>query len=206
MVTINIEKKHLFLISALIVFLAGVVLVASYTYNNLPANFVGHTAENVWINTSVGERNLQEAFSELEESINFPYGAINCPSTPDINTMPGGIADKPGYVAYTFPSSCFGNVGCIILQEVYDSKGLVAKKQFGYNQDSVTNNWWSSYQISGKYINGDTTNTHIIPRYGDHIKLDDDSGSERDYDKWTYIDTTTGYGMKIYICTYAADG
>ena len=63
MVTINIEKKHLFLIIAISVFLAGTVLVISYDYED-PIRNPGHGADTVWIDIHGEEKTLQNAIDD----------------------------------------------------------------------------------------------------------------------------------------------
>jgi hypothetical protein len=104
----------------------------------------------------------------------------------------------------TIPDSCKTDQGCIIKQEVYDTKGLKMTRFYGFVQDP-SNKWWSSYRTLGLYVNGDTRYIDIIPAYGGLYVRDDYVYStyinEKDSTKMTFLDLSVGYGMKVYICS-----
>jgi hypothetical protein len=59
---VAIEKRHLFLFAALLAAMLGVVFViAQYTS---PIPNPGHGADTVWVNTSTGEKTLQQAIDD----------------------------------------------------------------------------------------------------------------------------------------------
>jgi len=114
------------------------------------------------------------------------------------------------YTPKTFPSACTTETGCIIQQRIYDSKGLKLTRQYDYIQTTIpgdaNDKWWSSYQTAGTYINGDAKYTYIIPGYSDNrLGILDDyyySGKtdEKTETQWVFKDTSTSYGMEVYIC------
>jgi len=181
-------------------------------YNSNPANpaVMGHTMDEIAVINETGSAVSLQQY--IADQISGASTSMNCEVIYDSYTS-GGVAYKDAAYKYdygvkTFPSSCKADSGCIIKQEVYDSKGLKLVRRYTYSQTvregDANDNWWSSYRTVGSYINGDTATTDIIPAYS-YLYLRDDyyysSGTqERDENKWTFIDKTVLYGMKVYIC------
>jgi len=61
-ITLNIEKKYVFLIIGLFLILGAILLVYAYTYSSIPNP--GHGADRVWVNVSGSEMTLQDAIDQ----------------------------------------------------------------------------------------------------------------------------------------------
>lgn len=194
-IKIEVKKRHLYFITTLAIFLFGVILVVAFNYPDSPS-VMGHTVGEIEnFNTTV-----RMIVSEVL------LGDIICPDTPIYNSMVGNNVTyrSPGnlFEAKTMPVECASETGCIIKQEIYDSRGLYAVKQYTYSQTSLNSNnkWWSSYVTSGAYTNGDTINGMYITQNYKYQYIYDDSAAEKLPTQWSFKDWHTSYGMKVYVC------
>ncbi len=229
-ITFNIEKKHIYLTTLFILLAISIAFVVSYGGNN--PSVMGHSAaeidgleaevKQIITNNIETIDGLDDYIIEIVNNEIAGIGELTCSSTPLYDSMATGPSYKNSAYRYndgikTVPASCKTDVGCIIKQEIYDkNSNLKIVRKYSYSQDSVSGIWWSDYQKSGKYINGDTNTKNIIPAYASStILLRDDyykTGANSDYtkedskDQWTFIDKTINYGMKIYICSEQSDG
>ena len=65
-IKVEIKKQHLILLSIILTLLAGAFVIAT-SYSALPANFVGHTGDNIWIKNYKGyEKRLQPAMDNRD--------------------------------------------------------------------------------------------------------------------------------------------
>ena len=199
-IKINIERKYAFLLSAFLLILAGTIFTIAYT--SQPPN-PGHGADSILVTSQVdgSEEDLQTAFTHLETLV---LGGIICPQTPQYQS---DVSGRPNYVALTLPSACEGDVGCVIVQKIKNSNGIVVTRQYYFRQDSLSSksNWWSSYQTKGTFQNGDSSVTAIVPNYNSgNIGIVDDSSAEALASQISVRDYTSTYGQDIYICSYSA--
>jgi len=193
----------------------------NFAYNSeVSPSVFGHTIDEIEVINPDGSTTSLEQY--IEDKISGIKG-YSCDSTPIYNSMT--LTDSRGNTGINYyddkykhsngikpvPASCKTDAGCTIKQEIFDSKGLKLTRQYQYIQYS-SNKWWSSYTTAGAYLNGDTTSTNIIPTYGGDyaLYLRDDyqhttSTVEISSDNWTFIDRTSAYGMKVYICSENTD-
>ncbi len=210
--SINIEKRYVYLILATVVFLAGAIVAVAYNPTDTPPavpSTMGHTVNEI--------ENFEQKVTAIIQSVVFG-GTVTCgsavfdsPVANPKNAQGNNKYDRKINLANVGPG-CLTNTGCIIKQEIYynSSKVIMLKlaRQYNYNQNPVSNLWWSSYQISGEKRNGDTAYDWIIPEYGS-LYLNDDqdnlnglsSDDETSSTEWAALDRSNSYGMKIYICS-----
>lgn len=209
-IEVNISKRYFLVLLGLLVVLFGALFVYATTYSSVPANFVGHVADFVWVKTPDGsEMSLQQAIDNGK----LVAEGIVCPVTPNYDSSLGStwqVIDVPDGNPASEPSCIGDDVGCVIKQEVYDATGLKVRRQYSYSQQftaSATDaeTWWSSFSTGGNSKNGDSVQTRILPKYNDgNIELFDDSSAqgETNSTRWVAKDSSGQYYQKIYICSY----
>ena len=204
-ININLEKRYMYLVLATIVFLAGAIVTVAYNPTDTPPavpSTMGHTVNEI-------ENFEQEVTAIIQDAV-FG-GTVNCGNPIWESDLPN-LAAK-GILAYTLPSACIsldGSAGCVIRQEVYYNSSKLKKlkftRQYDFYQTSLdsSNLWWSNYQTSGDKKNGDSNNDRIIPTYNG-LEIKDDYGTtvEKLANQISLRDSTSSYGMKVYICTEA---
>jgi len=140
-------------------------------------------------------------------------GGVDCPSMPLFDSMTGqGAAYRmPAYKygdgSRRVPDGCLTDIGCVVKWETYYGDTLYLSRQFDYRQDATTNKWWSTYWTSGVWANGDASIVNIYPPYGWQYIVDDYKygfTDERSRLNWTFVDISTVWGMKVYVCTYGS--
>ena len=218
MVTININNKNLYLIIAIFVFLVGAGVVVAYNTNPANPAMMGHSADEIELINDFGSPiSLEQYINDQISSVN---GVVVCDSTPIYDYSAGGKGVGYMMPAYNYnegirdiPAVCKTEAGCVIKEEVYNSKSStrpVVIRKYDFVQYS-TGKWWSSSRPAGDAVNGDTTSTDVILAYGSdslgRVYLRDDYvyktvTVEKNPDKWTFIDRSKSYGMKVYICSY----
>lgn len=200
-ISINIEKRYMYLLVALVVFLAGIIVVIAYNPSGIGGNpaVAGHSADELTYNNT---KTLEAWIIELINQETSGIGQVTCPITPYFQS---GASQKI-VSAKTLESGCYGGGGCIIKQVIYDSKEIKFIRQYSYVQYSSSNpteRWWSSYRTAGDALNGPSTpETAVVPDYNS-LKIRDDGKEEVGELKsqWTVIDDSGSYGMTIYICS-----
>ena len=201
-IKVNIEKRYVYLILATVVFLAGVIVVVATTYLNIPTNFIGHIADNVWVDTPVaGEMTLQQAIDDGELAT-VPSDFTTC--TELVRTTPLG---KTSWIEIGVPTKC-RNRPCKIVFQTYKRTGAVNDIRFGdYYQaedeiNPTTDKWEAYIDLSRRNgVNGDTSETDIVGNNGNTL-TDDRNNVENDRYKWSYRDDSTSYGMILQTCNY----
>lgn len=217
---IEISNKGVYTLITLSIFLILTVSVVAYNVATTPANpsKMGHTIDEIEIINADGTTTSLEQYIESKIS---GVGETTCSST---SIYESGVSFKDESGKYdagkkTVPAACKSDAGCIIKQEIYDSKGLKLVRQYQFSQTpdaSSKEKWWSSHKTSGTYTNGDTTSTDIIPSYGgdtSYLRLRDDYSSSSDSktqetsdNEFVFIDRSGSYGMKVYICSESGSG
>ncbi|MDB5258988.1 MAG: hypothetical protein JWO73_196 [Candidatus Taylorbacteria bacterium] len=193
-----------------------------------PANLdvVGkiHASDDICITGPTGERCLSDVPEDTTVNLTCSTVAAldTMPTTPTpattYSTGLTGVANREWWAPVAMPASCKTDAGCVIKEEIYTAKGLWGVRQFDYVQNSTNNNWWSSYQKRGNYVNGDTLATDVISRSTNSndpnnittMGMQDDkvvttaprTVNEHSADTFTSFDTRTDAGMKIYFCSY----
>ncbi len=156
------------------------------------------------------ESGEEKCLSELSDTDT----TLSCPSTPNIDTTIGGpVAKTPnsgGWVEYELPASCMTEEGCLVIRELYNSNGLYRRYKADFQQMSESPyNWYSSWTSStrnSKYRNGDINSNNIITAV-DGMEIRDDANGigETFWNKISYRDNRTGYGMKVFFCGYSSE-
>ncbi|MEK6926809.1 MAG: hypothetical protein AABX11_00095 [Nanoarchaeota archaeon] len=120
----------------------------------------------------------------------------------DLTNVTFNVAYKPAPHGATLPTSCFQSEGCNIIQNIYGSKGHNKTRVYRFKEVEETGAWSSSYVPKGGYINGDATNTNIVPSYSEgKIAIKDDNAyPEMDYKIIAIFDNSGSYGQVVYIC------
>lgn len=140
--------------------------------------------------------------------------SVTCDPSPIFDTLSfgGGVSSALGYLTVNVPNECIANgLGCVIKQEIYDSRGIKYTRMYNYKQEAIGSgpDSWVGSLVPGKtYFNGDSVSTNIVPSYADsRILLRDDytdiHGGETSRTLWVSRDSSTFYGQKIYVCTYS---
>lgn len=131
-----------------------------------------------------------------------------------------GISARPGYETPSdpLPDSCFSPSGCTVKQEIYNSKGIYKLSYINYIQDATDGAWTSTHNRGYGLKNGNTAYHNVLPHvghkdYGWVLTRDDAPAStnygsnrgngyvEQDKNRWSFYDTLSSYGQKIYFCT-----
>ncbi len=209
MVTINIKNRDLYLISAIFIFLIGSGIVVAYNSNPANPAVMGHTVDEI--------ENFNESVRTIvQEELGVPKSS-NCVLTYDSLTVDAtggngknGTGFRHNDYKYTsgiktIPSECFDDVGCVIKQELYDSKGFNTARFYSFYVDSATGKWRSNTASAN---GGDTISSDIIPTWNYLYLRDDYKGTyttETSKTQFVFIDRTTSYGMKVYICSVLDD-
>lgn len=179
MVTINIEKKGVFIILASLILLSGIIITFAYTTSTPNP---GHGADSVLISISGDEMTLQQAIDSGKFSSSS--STISEPTCKYYTSLVNGNKE------IDIPDFCYAEYselgGCIIYTKSTVSTWEGDRGPFFYSQTS--NNTWTTYEYSG--TNGDSTSSEIMDYtnvYGasDKLYLYDDYGSESDSGKWS---------------------
>jgi hypothetical protein len=221
MVTIKIGRKEAIFFGTIILVFVVAGFAVAYNSGEDPS-VMGHDLNELGVINEDGSAVSLEQYIE-DKIAGMKGGQLVCDPTPIYDSMilvqsngETGIKYNDDSYKYnagvkTVPAACLTDAGCMIKQEIYDSKGLKLTRQYSYAQ-YASNKWWSTYRTAGTYLNGDTSSVDVIPKYGGDYALymrDDyyKSGTNVDYTKetvptsWTFIDRTGSYGMKVYICS-----
>ncbi len=112
------------------------------------------------------------------------------------------VSEKPGYGVLDVPANCFGATGCRIVQEYYNTNGLIDTYYYRYGQEG--NIWTSTHQESRAYTNGDSSSKDIIAsKQSSTILLRDDhsnDNAEEEDDQWSVRDDSRARSQKIFVC------
>ena len=211
MVKINIKIGNKTFYTSVLLLAILVISGISFAYN---ANWqtspgappvMGHTPDEI--------EGLEDYIRGIVNDEVGGYSLAKCDQTPIFES---GVAFMHPASKYNdgirnVPSSCKSDTGCVIKQEIYIKKGnssvLKLVKQYDYLQ---TGNKWTSTYRTGLHVNGDSKYTDIIPPVRElddrKLYLKDDyyvkgKTDEKDENKWIFIDRSTKYGMKVYICS-----
>jgi len=112
MVTINIQKKDLFLLSAIVVFLIGVGFVVAYGSGDPSLN--GHDAGEIMVNIDGSSISLQEAINSGKFGLEV-YDSGWFAVTGDVTyTKNHGFGEEPFMVELWFSESIDGSSGVIL--------------------------------------------------------------------------------------------
>jgi len=186
---------------------SGSTLTAN-EWNNLATDFVSKSGGD----SLTGDYTIDGDVCLLNGPCLSSIPAYSCNlliSTP-IAAAPGWIILSPTNPSpINDPNVCASEEGCVIKRELIKTVSGVTKlyssNTWSYTQDPTNDTWTSSYTPSAK-VNGDNTNSYIIPPANSgNLRLYDDrvSGNfEVDNDKWAVYDNSTTYGQRIYVCTY----
>ena len=209
MVTFNIEKKNIYLLAAIMVFLVGTGIVIAYTQGDDTANpaVMGHTADEI------------EGLTEFVQGIVFGT-QDDCSGTDLIFTswsIPVGSdpwkhkMTSANYHLGTVdvPSECIDKT-CVIKQEIFYKGNPKLLVFYTYFQDGPLNTdtgiWASSYYAKGKK-NGDTSTSSFMKTYNylyardDYDGISGAEGIDFEKNKWTFLDKSSSYDMIVSICT-----
>ena len=179
------NKTFYTLISILSLFAIAALVFATNSGN---PSVMGHTPNEI--------EGLEEYIRGIASDV--LSGDITCPPDPVFNS----IATEKKVQAVAMPDSCKTETGCVIKQVITNPSGTTySVRQYNYNQD-LTNLWWSTYRTTGKYKNGDTIDTYIIPPSKYQYIYDDYApASEASASQWTIRDNHASYGQTVYICS-----
>ena len=209
MVSINLNFSNKTFYTLITILTLVAVAGIAFAYNSGNPEVMGHTVDEI---DGLEQFIINTVYGEPDELI--------CDSTPFVDTVSGsGLSyrttdeddDVNGFLETDLPQSFWDKgcvtgtgTGCIIKQEIFyentDTPHIV--KLFGYIEDPTSHSW-SSDDYDG--INGDcctlSTKERITPIYK-YLYLYDDYGEGLDsIDTFTYRDSNTRYGMKLYICS-----
>jgi hypothetical protein len=131
-----------------------------------------------------------------------------------------GVKARPGYEspAQPIPDSCFSPTGCTVKQEIWNAKGIYKLSYITYAQDKDDGAWTSTHNRGYGLKNGNTASHNVLPHaggkdYGYILTRDDapnqnnvgsNAGTkyvELDKDRWSFYDTLSTYGQKVYFCS-----
>lgn len=178
---IEVKKRHLYLITALIVALFGIVLVLAVKPNP------GHTSAEI---------EFLEDFTTCKTIVG-PTSIGGTVGWTAIN-VPQNCRGRPcKLIMVIYKSGASGPV-------VTDLK-VTDYYQAEYDSDS-TKEYWEIYgrSISSSGNNGDTSESTLLSAQTGKLALRDDETtiSETDKFKWSYQDNANSYGMAIQTCNY----
>ena len=131
-----------------------------------------------------------------------------------------GVKARPGYESPTepLPDDCFSPLGCTVKQEIWNAKGIYKLSYITYVQDREDGAWSSTHNRGYGLKNGNTAYHNVLPHAGGKksgwILTRDDApafnniGSnagtkyiEQDKNRWSFYDSLSTYGQKIYFCS-----
>ena len=200
MVTINLSNKVAYtLIAIMVIVVAGGIV---YAYNP------GGTADPSVMGHSINEiKNFSQEVVDIVNAEILGVQKYTCSSTPTKETS---LSDDSGYYPMDMPPECASERGCVIIHKLTDSSGVIAIKQLTYTQDTVSGDGegtsvWTTDEQEG--TNGDGSSDRIYKARKGIVLLDDRNDNnpaenEKDDNKWSVLDSKSGYGQQIFVCYY----
>lgn len=183
---INIEKRNVFLILAVSVFLAGILIVVAYNSNPANPSIMGHTSNEI---------SFTEDFTTCNTIID----------TTSSSTVP--------WTAIEVPSSCTNKPCKLVVLIKHATKGIVDIRfgdyyQAGVEDDATKERWEYFGNIATDTTrrtgnNGDSTDSVISSSSTYDYNLNDDySGTDTTKERWAYRDYSANYGIIVKTCNY----